>query len=1016
MRCPRLLSLLGAGFLLATPAGVMRAQATGIVKGRVTDASSQRPVPDAQIVVVGSGSGALSGPDGSYTIAGVTSGSRVLRVRRIGFTQLDRAVTIESGGTTTADFAITPSATELEQIVVTGTAGSAAKRTIGNSVTTVNVGELAQKTTLFNVSEALQSKTPGVTLMPGSGAPGTAGEFRIRGAGSVSGYRPVVFIDGVRYNIESMGNFAATGAGLAGLAQSTQITSALDFLNPNDIESIQVIKGPAAGTLYGAEAANGVIQIITKKGTRGQQRLRWSVRGERGESEWRLRTPDNYTTCDSLKIAQMDTQNPPQPVWPGCQGVARNTVLTDNPLFRDPRALRVGDLSRLSTDVRGGGDRYSLYISGDREIQQGTFFNSDLANTSVRSNFTFNPEERLDFAVNVNWQQSNLRLPMQDESAAGLLLSSVRGRAGRASTLGPTGEGWATIRPDRANSYRNFTGSDRITLGGTINFNPRVWFQNRFTIGIDNTQSEAQLLFLPGDEGEPAGANSQQFPMQRYLTIDYSTKALAHWRGLDLTSSAGAQVVASERRQLGATGRGIGAPDVILIGSAQTTSGTETFSENNSLGYYFQQEVGWGNRLFLTGAVRADDNSSFGENFNVIVYPKFSASYVMSDEPAMQSLLRSLRVNSLRLRGAWGQAGRAPSPYSATQTYTVSVVTLGTNTGSAVRSLAYGNPDLKPERGEEIELGFDAGLFQERLGIDFTYYDKTTSDMLQSVSVAPSTGFQTTKLANLGEVSNKGIEVALSATPIDNNLVTWDSRLSVATNRNRLESFGIPGKISENPTGQAYAVVQQHRVGYPMGGYWAAFPKRNADGTPILTPGGAVDTIGQTRYIGPSAPTREIGFSNTLTFFKYFRVYALLDFKGGHYLFNQKERNRCQTANDNCAVVNDPRARFPVTAADSILNKELLVWRTIPAMFIEPADFAKLRELSLVINTPVQWARRMGFESASFVLAGRNLALWSDYKGLDPEVSSYGGRNFVRVDAYAAPMTRRLSASVNLTF
>jgi hypothetical protein len=172
------------------------------------------------------------------------------------------------------------------------------------------------------------------------------------------------------------------------------------------------------------------------------------------------------------------------------------------------------------------------------------------------------------------------------------------------------------------------------------------------------------------------------------------------------------------------------------------------------------------------------------------------------------------------------------------------------------------------------------------------------------------------------------------------------------------------------------------------------------------------------RYIGPSTPTREVGFSNTFSLFRYIRVYTLLDYKGGHYIFNQKERSRCQAANDNCAANNDPRARFPVTAADTILSKELILRRVanVSPEWIQKADFVKLREVSLTVDVPSQWMRRTGASSASFVLSGRNLAIWSDYDGVDPEVNSYGGRNFVRIDAYALPMVRRMSVGFNLQY
>lgn len=1003
----------------------LAAQSTGTIRGRITESNGQ-PLGDVQVTVSGTSLGGVSGATGDYIIANVPAGDHRVMARRIGYGPGDRTVTVTAGGDVRADFSLTQSATQLSQIVVTGTAGAVERRTVGNAITQLDVGALTEKASIMTVSEVLQGKTPGVTILPGSGAAGTAGEIRIRGAGSTSGYAPVVFIDGIRYNISDLGGFSATGGGTAGLAQSSQVTSALNWLNPNDIESIEVIKGPAAATLYGADAANGVIQIITKKGSRGQQGLVFGFRGERGQSEWRLRPQDNYTTCDSIKQAARFTPDT-SPVWPGCQGLARNTVITDNPIMRDPRALRAGDLSRLSLNVRGGGDRYSLYLSGDRDVEQGVFFNNDVNRTSIRSNFMFNPNDKTDFVVTVNWQTGRIRLPIQDESANGLLISSVRGLPGRASLLGFGNEGWRLISPEAANRYRNFTESDRLTLGGTANFRPFSWFRNRATIGIDNTTSQAQLLFLPNeisaaqDPDAASGANLRRTPMARLITMSYNGDlAFTPFEDLESTTSFGSQVTTDQRERLDATGIGLGAPDVTLVGLSQRTTGNEFYSENNSVGYYVQEQLGFKNRLFLTGAVRADDHSSFGPNFDVIVYPKFALSYIVSDEPVARQAIDMLRLNSLKLRGAWGQAGRAPSAYSAVQTYTVDRVTLGAITGSAARTDAFGNPNLKPERGEEIELGFEASALDERLGADFTYYDKTTTDMLQFVSVAASTGFLGSRLSNLGEVSNSGIELSLFGTPVDIPNVRWESRFNLSTNRNRLVSFGIPGKVLETPGGQAYGAVQQHRVGYPLGGFWVTPPQRNPDGSARLTPtGAAIFNPGDTarRYIGPSTPTREMGFSNTFTFFRHFRLYGLFDFKGGFYVYNLQERNRCQFS-DNCARTNNPRARFPKTTSDSILFRELAVYRNpnVSPEWIQKGDFVKLREVSLTVDMPQQFVAPLRARSMSLVLSGRNLGLWSDYEGTDPEVNSYGGRNFVRVDAYAAPMLRRLSASINLQF
>jgi TonB-dependent starch-binding outer membrane protein SusC len=1028
---------------LATPA---MAQGTGSIRGKVTDGNA-RPLSDVSVNIVGTQLGAVTNTSGDYTIVNVPEGQHTLASRRLGYNRATKTVQVTAGSAATADFQLAITVTKLQELVVTGTAGTVERRTVGNTITTVNVADLTNKTSISSVSEILQGKTPGVTYMPGSGAPGTAGEIRIRGVGSTNGYKPAVFIDGVRYNIDDVGGFSATGGGTAGLAQSTQVTSALNNLNPNDIESIEVIKGPAAATLYGAQAANGVIQIITKSGSRGSQQMRWNFRGEMGQSEWTLIPDDNYTFCDAAKQAATSVvSGVTVPTWPGCQGKPVNSVISGNPLKTDPRALRVGDIMKSSISTTGGGDRYNFYIAADRDMEQGVFFNSDNARTSIRTNFGFNPSPKSDFGVRVNWSDGQLRLPIQDESANGLLLSARRGQPGRISVFtNPADTGWRTITPTQANRYKNFTRSERLTLSGTVNYTPFTWFRNRLTAGFDNTNTQAQLLFLPGDidiAQDPdagSGANLRRVPERKILTIDYGGTLTYNPRStLTTTTSFGSQVVADKSETLSATGIGIGAVDVTLVGLLQRTLGTETFSENNSVGYYLQEQVGWNDRLFVTGAVRADDHSSFGTDFDIITYPKFSVSYVASEEPAIRRFTDMARMTSLQLRAAWGQAGTAPTAYAADQTYTVDRVTLGTTTGSALRTSSFGNPDLKPEKGTEVELGFVAGFLRDRLSADVTYYSKRTDDMLQSIPVAASSGFLGSRLTNLGTVTNKGIEISLNAVALQRNNVNWESNVSFATNQNKLVSFAVKDKVLETPGGQAYGVVQQHRPGYPLGGFWvipelrcgidvapasAASCAGVATGTPMLTPAGAaIFNTGDTarRYFGTSMPTRTVGISNTVRLFKYARVYALLDHQGGFKVFNLQERNRCQSANDNCARVMDVNMRIPpgTASSDSLLFKELQVYRSssVSPQWIEDGSFWKLREVSLSLDAPQRYAAKARAQSASLVLSGRNLAVWSPYSGVDPEVNSYGGRNFVRVDAYASPMMRRLSAMINLVY
>jgi TonB-linked SusC/RagA family outer membrane protein len=1014
------------------------AQETGRVRGVVTDAGTGAPIADAQVTVVGTDRGAVSDIQGRFLINDVPAGSRELRARKIGFAAAVRDVTVTAAQEARADIALRIAPTQLSEVVVTGTPLAQQRRELGNAVTTLDVAELTEKSTLQNVADVLQSKTPGVTVMPGSGAPGTAGEIRIRGTASLSGYKPVVYIDGIRYNSEHLGNFSPTGSGLAGQSAvgqpntgfSQQSTSALDLISPNDIESIEVIKGPAAATLYGADAAGGVIQIITKKGLRGQQRVRWTAKLERGTSEWALDTPLNYTTCDSVKQAPANAAT-----WPGCQGVPQNTILTDVPMERDPDALRSATLQRMNLSARGGGDRYSFFVSGLQDKDEGVYINNFNNRKSARANFTVAATNRMDFDLVSSYTTSNFRLPYQDESANALLLSAARGKPGRipiGSATGPHDTGWATILPRQSNRYHNETTSERITLGGTFNYRPLAWFRNRFTAGLDYTSTLAELVAPPGSVEAATGFSAQRTPRTHIYSLDYAgsiERPLGLIAGLLSTTSFGTQIVSRRDELLSATGTGLGAQDVTLIGTAATTSGLNTFSENNSVGYYVQQMFGWQNRLYLTGAVRADDNSSFGTDFDIIVYPKLSLSWVLSEEPMMARILDPLGTEEFRFRTAWGRAGRAPAPYSATQTYTVGSVVLGGATQSALRTLAFGNPGLKPEKGEEIEIGFDASFLQRRLGLDVTYYNKTMRDMLSTVALPAATGFAVSGtasavvFANLGEVNNRGWEAAINGTPLSWRNFAWDTRLNLATNRNRLNSFGVLGKTLESPPGQAYGAVQQHRPGSPLGAYWVQLPLRDASGRPVYTgtlslasPNVSITLDTARTFIGPSTPTREIGFSNTITFFRNFRLYALLDHKGGHHIFNLKEFNRCQTANDNCALVNDPTNRFALANGDTARHLEMLVRRQVHGVWVEKADFTKLRDLSLSWTVPNALLTRTGASAATLTLSGHNLALWSDYTGFDPEVNTYGTRNFVRVDAYASPMMRRWTLGLNLNF
>jgi TonB-linked SusC/RagA family outer membrane protein len=996
---------------LALSAAPAVAQDTGSIRGRVVEAATGRPLGGAQVSVPAIQRGSVANAAGEFLLVGMPAGTHRLRAEMIGYGAVEQEVTVGAGQVASVEFRLELTAISIDEIVVTGTAGAVSKRTIGNSIARVDAADVTAKTAISTLTELLQARTPGLTLLPNSGVTGTASEIRIRGASSLINNAPVVYIDGVRYHDGGLGTFTPSGAGAT--SYTGQTTSALSGLNPSDIESIEVIKGPAAATLYGAEAAAGVIQIITKKGRSGQQALQWTARVEYGHNDWALDIPDNYTVCTTAKLADPAT-------WPGCQGKPAGTVLRGNPLRDDPDALRTGLVRKQSLSLRGGGDRYSFYVAGENVDEEGVFHNNYDERRSVRANFTFQPTDVLDFAITSNYIRGMLRLPVGDEAAQGMLLSAFRGRPGRIPPgNNPRSDGWATTNPLQANAYDNTTKSDRLTLGATANFNPLPWFRNRLTVGLDYTSSLAQILSLPGSAdadyaGTPEGFVAQRVPRNYIYTVDYVGNVVKNLTpDLGATTSFGMQYNYKHLETLYASGRGLGAPTVTQIDRAQITSGANSYSDSKALGFFAQEQLAWKNRLFVTGALRMDNSSVFGDEIRRILYPKASVSYVLSEEPALSGFFDQARIGNFRLRGAWGQAGQAPPPYVASQTYTVSQVVLGPNVGSELRTLAYGNANLKPERGSEIELGFDLGAFNDRVGVEFTYYNKRMNDVLVTQAVPASTGWVSSPYVNLGETKNSGVELVVDASLIQTPKLAWDIGLSLSTNSNELVSFGDTTLKSIAISGASYTPgYQQHRPGYPLAGWWLQVPQRNADGTPVMN-GATVVLTDTAVYLGSAVPTREISLSSTFTLFRDLQIFALFDYKGGHKVFNYKEYNRCRFQ-DNCERMADPRNIDLETGA--VVNPEVNVWRQVPSAYLEDGSFIKLRDLSVTYSLPTEWAARLRANAASVTLAGHNLALWSDYSGIDPEVNGYGNRSFVRADVYAVPMIRRMTMSVNLSF
>jgi outer membrane receptor protein involved in Fe transport len=493
-------------------------------------------------------------------------------------------------------------------------------------------------------------------------------------------------------------------------------------------------------------------------------------------------------------------------------------------------------------------------------------------------------------------------------------------------------------------------------------------------------------------------------------------------------SSVGMQLTKRTAEGYDVDGWGFVANSLNLIGDASIRDASQSYSEQTSLGFYVQEQVGYQNRLFLTGAVRVDDNSAFGRDFSLVAYPKASVSWVISEE----SFFELPWVDDLKLRAAWGRAGNSPAPFSADRTYEAGVAVIGDQAVNMIAPEDYGNPDLKAETGDEIELGFDASLLSGRVGLDFTFYNKTTKDALLSVDDPPSSGWTGTHLVNIGEINNKGIELAVNASPVVRENVRWDVIASFSTAHNKLISFGTDAQgnpIMHEDRFGPFIATQRHREGYPLGGYWSIDVQRDANGLPILNANGvalleecvswAPDQRAncEEEFVGAPFPTRLLGLTNTLQLFDNLQLYAFLDYQGGHYQWCAICSVRTRS-DRNSKEINDPRLDPSHPEYDTWGRYErglLLSQQT--KRYIMPADFMKLRELSATYTLPSTWVERVGVSQASVTVAGRNLWMWTKYEGTaDPEVAFTGTSNFETADYGSIPMQRRWSVSFNLNF
>ncbi|MGH7713130.1 MAG: TonB-dependent receptor domain-containing protein, partial [Gemmatimonadaceae bacterium] len=511
-----------------------------------------------------------------------------------------------------------------------------------------------------------------------------------------------------------------------------------------------------------------------------------------GQSELDWTPPSNYGLCTAALVAS----NSPNPL---CRGKAVGTLVSDNPLERES-AFQKGSETNFAWTGRGGGQAYGYFLSAANQRQIGNLPNNEFQRQNVRSNFNFLPDSRLTIDANVGLSRTVTNLPDNDNNIYGFLGGGLLGSPLTRRDDGvPSQNGWfgfnravpeITAITNRIGDYR--------TLGNlTANFVPTSWFTNRFTLGVDLFRTELQRFFPKNSGGNYAGDLNTGNNTETRIGIDNFTvdylgnirRTLGAVEQLEANLSFGAQLTTNRRDEAFANGQGFVTNSNNSVNGASTRTGGQQRTFQRSVGFLGQLQLGHLNRRFVQVGLRVDQNSSFGENSDPFYLPKVGGSWVISEESFYAPVQRL--VSSLRVRASWGQTGRSPQPGASLQTFQAAPVALisGQVVAGAV-PLNPGNDTLKPELGEEFEVGFDATFLDERMNLEVTYFDKTSKDVLLQRPLPPSLGFQANPFVNIGEINNSGLEVALNGQLVRQANLQWDFRAAMNTLHNELVDLG----------------------------------------------------------------------------------------------------------------------------------------------------------------------------------------------------------------------------------
>ncbi|MGH8436138.1 MAG: SusC/RagA family TonB-linked outer membrane protein [Pseudomonas sp.] len=1041
--------------LLAAASGASGQQAVGTIVGQVVQGEARTPMLGAQVIVVGTQLGALTGAEGRFVIRNVPAGARMVRVQAMGFNSDDQPATVTAGGTVTVTFQLREQAVAISPVVVTALGITRNEKSLGYAVQSISSQTIERipETTLI---QALAGQSAGVSVISSSGRPGAGARITIRGETSFSGTgQPLFVIDGVPVATNTDGPSNPLGTGSAG-------SRGMDF-DMENIDQVSVLRGAAATALYGSRAANGAIIIKTKQGKAGQP-LRFTF-----NTEARFDRPviNGYVTdyaagsrgyfCNGRLASQGGWC---EPGYPGANSETQNNwgphkdsipqIVFDSigdVRFRDAREDFYRTAPTVNSSLRGSGSmgERGTYTFGISYLdQQGINPIAELNRLNLNANMNIKLSEWLSSTTSVQRIRSDN--PYGNDSYDGLTRTLINMPPSTDTRRAWNADGspvmWGNNSPHfqwLAENEKNSELTNRWIASQQFEFTiaPGLRLMNNW--GLDTYVSEFNRFVNERPwrtaQGQTSGSTRQRkntrTTINDDITLSLDGRQIGE-TGITVSAMIGGNIYMQQNSQVTGEGDDIVIPDFFNISNfVDQDVDANLATERRLVGAYSQVTADYRDWAFLTLTGRNDWSSTLPTHANDYFYPSASLGIVFTD--ALN--LRQPWLDYGKVRVSIAKVGNDAPPYALSTRYTTGVLGKGANNSiqqnggprlefpfreinAYAQSNQLGNPDIKPEATVETEIGFELRMFDGRAYVDIAAYSKSSYDQIFSVPSSSVTGFSSIT-RNAGDLRNRGIEVSLRGRPIQLGDFSWDVGVNWARNRSQVLELA-PGVTSISLAGYSWPQVRIME-GFPYGVLCGYGWKRNCsdfspdDGIdpPCFSgaPTGAL-LIGDNGYpirtdeqinLGTVMPNW-IGSLTTDLRYKGLGLSALVDVKNGGQMINFETQ---YTVNNGRSRLTETRGTYVVHDGVNINTGQPNTIRLLrnqdyyPLVYgfdrheaqLESAGFVKLREATLSYRVPRSLLGRLNLQDATVYLTGRNLKIWSDFSSGDPEGDIYGGTN-----------------------